>query len=349
MLLLHKPPQRRLNGHYLGRDRAAAPVTDIATHLAGAALTTMVAADVAMTVLALLVPRPAVSMVVHAAVERNVASQAARLKEPIAAAMATIANPATSVAETAAARQKVANVAPTQPIPCSEEIGSSGGGSTGGNSGGDTGGGNVPAPIPIPTLSIPDISIPTFDPSDYVIPTPTLPPIPTIPAAAASITSFTLPTITAESTPGAVLRTFSTYITIYYYTVFVVTTTFIRTETAYVTSSFTSTETQVTALATDSLDADIVFGGLALSILDAPTPTLTASNARDFSQTHRESTAASSAIVGGGAPGVGSVPSAAAGFASGAAGGKRGRMWDLGGVLLWGTVGLGAGLGMVLL
>lgn len=89
----------------------------ISQHLAGAALTTMVAADVAMTVLALLVPRPAVSMVVHAAVERNVASQAARLKEPIAAAMATIANPATSVAETAAARQKVANVAPTQPIP----------------------------------------------------------------------------------------------------------------------------------------------------------------------------------------------------------------------------------------
>ncbi|KAL8823691.1 MAG: hypothetical protein Q9170_008331, partial [Blastenia crenularia] len=177
-------------------------------------------------------------------------------------------------------------------LSCKEETSTGTGGSTGGNGsgGGGGGGGGAPAPVPVPapSYSIPDVTVPSFNPSDYgPLPTPTFPSLPAIPSyAAVSITSVTLPTFTAESSPGAVLKTYSTTLTIYYYTVFVVTTTFIRTESAFVTSSYTSTTTEVTALATDSLDAALIFDTLVLSIDDMPTATVTAPNARDFSQTY---------------------------------------------------------------
>ncbi|KAL9000486.1 MAG: hypothetical protein Q9188_005667, partial [Gyalolechia gomerana] len=310
-------------------------------HLAIVALTAMVLAHAAVTVLASLAPTAVASTAVHAPAVPDAAEQAARLKGPIAVAMATSAKRAISVAETAAARPKAVSVAPTQRDPCSEEIASRTGGTTSRN---ESGGGNVPAPAPSSSYSIPDdVSVSTFDPSDDApLPTPTIPSLPTIPAAAASITSFTLPTVTAASSPGAVMRTFSSTLTIYYYTVYVLTTTFVRTETAFVTSSYTYTTAKVTALATDDLDADLVFGTLALGIYDMPTPTLTASNARDFSRTYGDAVAEATSRTRSQITGVGGV-----GAVSAAAGGKKAMRWEWGSVLLWGVVGLWAGLGMV--
>lgn len=138
------------------------------------------------------------------------------------------------------------------------------------------------------------------------------------------------------------MRTFSSTLTIYYYTVYVLTTTFVRTETAFVTSSYTYTTAKVTALATDDLDADLVFATLALGIYDMPTPTLTASNARDFSRTYGDAVAEATSRTRSQVTGVGGV-----GAVSAAAGGKKVMRCECGGVLLWGVVGLGAGLGMV--
>ncbi|KAL8772985.1 MAG: hypothetical protein Q9209_002005 [Squamulea sp. 1 TL-2023] len=153
--------------------------------------------------------------------------------------------------------------------------------------------------------------------------------------SAPAITSFTFATITASSTVGAELRTFTTTVTIYYYTLFITVTTYIRTETSFVTSAYTSTRERVTALATDVIEADNIFESLERSILLAPTLTVTGSGVADFSQTRELETTSTAR----------SVRSQITGSA-GAAGNGGLSKW---GLWLWGLVGVGVLVGMVLL
>ncbi|KAI4127451.1 MAG: hypothetical protein LQ341_006789, partial [Variospora aurantia] len=109
--------------------------------------------------------------------------------------------------------------------------------SSGAGSGGDD-------PVPIaPPPPIPDTTIPSFTASFTSV---------------ASITSISIPTITAATTSSlgrTSLKTYTTTFTIYYYYIFVTTTTSLRTPSAFVTSDFTSTTTLLTVQATDSRDA----------------------------------------------------------------------------------------------
>ncbi|KAL9599364.1 MAG: hypothetical protein Q9219_003897 [cf. Caloplaca sp. 3 TL-2023] len=309
--------------------------------MAGAATTEPVPVD----------PRPAVFMAALAMKAQSVASKVARLKEPIVAVVIITAMWATTVAGTASALPKVANAAPTPPV-LSARLGNFASSSMANKPAVQTSAvakkraqvaeearaGMVAEAVEeelrqhpknrllLPLLPLPQqlhITIPSFDPSTFSpLPTPTLPSIPIVPTAAAgassiTITSFSLPPITAESTPGAIMKTYSTTLTIYYYTVFVTTTTFIRTPDTFVRSAFTSRTTEVTALATDSLDAALIFDTLALNMIDLPTPTVTASDAVDFSKTHSvagTTTAAagrgSQATAAAGVEGVGAVSGA---------------------------------------
>ncbi|KAL8680520.1 MAG: hypothetical protein Q9224_006934, partial [Gallowayella concinna] len=137
---------------------------------------------------------------------------------------------------------------------------------------GNSGGRVAPEPPIASSYSIPEISIPSFNPADYPsLPpaaVPSLPPVPTYGGAAPPVTSLSYPTITAPSTPGGTgLRTFTSSITVTYYTIFITTTTFVRTETVFLTTSLTSSKKEITALATDSLDANFIFNTIALSMI----------------------------------------------------------------------------------
>lgn len=165
----------------------------------------------------------------------------------------------------------------------------------------------------------------------------TLPPLPSVPS------SFTFPTITAATASGVVLSTFSTTLTYYYYTIFVTTTFLFREESTFVTSDFTSTTTRVTALATDSLDAMLVFNTLRRSLNDASTPRVTASAARDFSRTYTPTSTSSTRVSQfTGAAGAGGAEGAMS------AAGRSVRRWEWG-VWIWAAVGVAAAVGMVLL
>lgn len=116
-----------------------------------------------------------------------------------------------------------------------------------------------------------------------------------------------------------------------------------RTESAFVTSSFTSRKTQITALATDSLDAQLIFDTIDLSLLDGVTETATGSGVADFSQTRvRSSTTSRGGTQSTGAAAGGD--SAEAGQSSAAA--KLSGAWDWR-LWVWGLVGIGVGVGMV--
>ncbi|KAL8996604.1 MAG: hypothetical protein Q9169_003943 [Polycauliona sp. 2 TL-2023] len=201
----------------------------------------------------------------------------------------------------------------------------------------------APPSADIPSISIPDISISSFNPADYTsLADPTIPPIPDIGAAAGgatAITSFTFATITAQSTVGAVLETFTTTITIYYYTLFITTTIFIRTESSFITSDFTSAEQEVTAVAADSADAEDVFRSLRRSIQNAPTPTISGDGVADFSQTRElaESETASGRFIDT------EAGANEGGFTS--AGSRVGISWEWG----VGIVGIGTLVAMILL
>ncbi|KAI4285164.1 MAG: hypothetical protein L6R38_000842 [Xanthoria sp. 2 TBL-2021] len=160
---------------------------------------------------------------------------------------------------------------------------------------------------------------------------------------ATAVTSFTFATITAQSTVGAVLQTFTTTVTIYYYTLFITTTTFIRTESSFITSSITSTEKEVTAVATDSADADDVFRSLRRSILNEPTLTVSASGVADFSQTRKLTGTSTARSQFTGTAGVASY-----GGPTSAAGERVVRTWEWE-MWIWGIVGIGVGAGMLLL
>ncbi|KAL8728875.1 MAG: hypothetical protein Q9166_005115 [cf. Caloplaca sp. 2 TL-2023] len=210
------------------------------------------------------------------------------------------------------------------------------------NSGGDRGSGNAggkaaPPAVSASSISIPDVSISSFSPADYSsLPSATILSLPSVPTygAGAAVTSLSIATLTAQSTPNAILLTFTSTLTIYYYTIFITTTTFIRTESTFVTSSYTSFEQEVTALATDELDATLIFGTLALSVLDAPTQMISGSGVADFSYTRF-----GSSETGAGVAGEGGAMSA----------GERGlRRWEWG-IWVWGLVAMGIGAGIVVL
>lgn len=120
-----------------------------------------------------------------------------------------------------------------------------------------------------------------------------------------------------------------------------------RTESAFVTSSFTSRKTQITALATDSLDAQLVFDTVDLSLLDGATATVTGSGVADFSQTHVRSSA--SRRTGSQSTGT-TVAAGGSGAESGqfSAAGKLSGAWDWR-LWVWGMVGIGVGVGMVVI
>ncbi len=212
--------------------------------------------------------------------------------------------------------------------------------SPGSSGSGSDDGKEAPPPVETSSISIPDVPTSSFNPADYT----SLPNAGGAGGATTAITSFTFATITAQSTAGAVLRTFTTTVTIYYYTIFITTTTFIRTESSFITSSFTSTEREVTAVATDSADAEDVFRSLRRDLLDEPTSTISAIGVADFSETRElagTSTTAGSQFTG----------AAGAGGDSGltsAAGNTVMRTWEWG-LWVWGIVGIGVGVGMVLL
>ncbi|KAL8848878.1 MAG: hypothetical protein Q9221_006103 [Calogaya cf. arnoldii] len=228
---------------------------------------------------------------------------------------------------------------------CSEFDTQSSGSSGNGNSDGE----EAPPSVSTSYISIPDISISSFNPANYTsLAAPTIPTLPDIgggAGGATATTSFTFATITAQSTVGAVLQTFTTTVTIYYYTLFITTTTFIRTESSFVTSRFTFTEQEVTAVATDSSAAEDVFSSLRRSIRNEPTLTVSANGVADFSQTRelaRTSTARSQFTGAAGVAGDGGLTSAA--------GNRVVRTWEWG-MWIWGIVGIGVGVGvgMVLL
>ncbi|KAL8703970.1 MAG: hypothetical protein Q9201_002840, partial [Fulgogasparrea decipioides] len=297
------------------------PATATATHRADAARIVTAMANAATTAPASTAQRrPAAFTALPAPPEPSVARKVARPKTPNAAAPATTATPAIFVAATINARPRGANAAPT--VPCDEEISSSSGGDTSSNGGNDDSGGGVRAPSApeaSPSLSIPNVTIPSFNTSDYPsLPSVTLHSLPAIPtygdsgagsaaAAVATLTSFAFPTFTVTASSGAVLYTFSTVITIYYYTIFVTTTTFITSPSSFVTSDYTSTEQTVTALATDSLDAQLVFDTLVLSLDELPTRKVTQSEARDFSETRVVSSASSRRTASSGSQATGAV------------------------------------------
>ncbi|KAI4208601.1 MAG: hypothetical protein LQ349_009699, partial [Xanthoria aureola] len=141
--------------------------------------------------------------------------------------------------------------------------------SRGSSGSGNNEGKEAPPPVETSSISIPDVPTSSFNPADYT----SLPNVGGTGDATTAITSFTFATITAQSTTGAILRTFTTTVTIYYYTIFITTTTFIRTESSFITSFFTFTEKEVTAVATDSADAEDVFRSLRQDLLDEPTST----------------------------------------------------------------------------
>ncbi|KAL8818525.1 MAG: hypothetical protein Q9223_002867, partial [Gallowayella weberi] len=223
-------------------------------------------ANAAMMAAAPLPPRHVVFMEIAATTTPNAAKKAARPKTQNAVA---------SVITVTWASFAVGTI---------EFTNRSGGSSGSGNSGGKA----APRPVSASSFSIPDISISSFNPADYPSLTPaTIPSLPPVPTSrgGAAVTSFSLPTLTAQSTPGAVLRTFTSTLTIRYYTIFITTTTLIRTETVFLTSSLTYTNQEITALATDRLAADLIFNTIELSQLDAPTQHISASGVKDFSQT----------------------------------------------------------------
>ncbi|KAL8863569.1 MAG: hypothetical protein Q9178_000250 [Gyalolechia marmorata] len=223
-------------------------------------------------------------------------------------------------------------------ISCSEFVTESSGSSGDGNSDGE----ESPPSASRPSISSPDLSPPTTNRAGSTrLPDPTIPPLPTVgrgAGGAAAITSFTFSTITAQSTVGAVMRTFTTTVTISYYILFITTTTFVRLESSFITSSWTSATKDVTALATDSADARNVFWSLESSLRDAPTLRVSGRGVAGFSQT-RSSTARSRATGGAGEAGDGTFLSA---------GGRSTGTWEWG-LLIWGMVGIGVGAGMVLL
>ncbi|KAL8801498.1 MAG: hypothetical protein Q9182_004401 [Xanthomendoza sp. 2 TL-2023] len=269
---------------------APTPDDSAAAILANAAPIATATANVAMMAAAPLPPRHVVSMEIAATTTPNAAKKVARPKTQTA----------------------VASV-----ITVTEFTNGSGGSSGSGNSGGKA----APRPVSPSSFSIPDISISSFNPADYPsLPPATIPSLPPVPTyggsgTAAAVTSFSLPTLTAQSTtPGAVLQTFTTTITIRYYTIFITTTTFIRTETVFLTTSLTYTRQEITALATDRPAANRIFNTIALSASDAPTQSVSANGVRDFSQTRStggtRTTVGTSFATGTGAGVAGSAMSA---------------------------------------
>ncbi|KAL8714215.1 MAG: hypothetical protein Q9220_001944 [cf. Caloplaca sp. 1 TL-2023] len=235
-------------------------------------------------------------------------------------------------------------------LTCAEyRSGGGGGGSsdTNNNNGGGGGGGNTAAPAPAaptaPSISIPSITVPSFTPPDVSFPTPTIPSLPAIPTTG---TSFSFPTLTAATTPGGgALSTFSTTLTLYYYTIFITTTTFLETESAFLSTAYTFTERVATAVATDSLDANLLFDDVVLSWDERATQRVSALGVSDFSATRTTGGATgpvevqATAGTGAGVQGVGG-----SGGAASMAAGRCGV-----GVWVWGVMATGIGVGMVLL
>ncbi|KAI4237418.1 MAG: hypothetical protein L6R40_005910 [Gallowayella cf. fulva] len=258
---------------------------DTATHLEDAAGTVTGTANAATTAAVPLLPKLVVSMATAATTTRNVAQGVARPRIP------TVAVPVTATQGSSAAGMVDAHPKAASAVGEVLEFATRSGGSGGsGNSGGEA----APRPVSPSSSSVPDVSISSFNPADYSslpsVTTHSLPSLPSVPTngGAAAVTSFSLPTLTAQSTPGAVLQTFTSTITIRYYTIFITTTTYVFTETVFITSKLTSLEKEVTALATDSLDAALIFDTLALSAIDAPTQRISGIGVSDFSQTRDE-------------------------------------------------------------
>ncbi|KAL8843967.1 MAG: hypothetical protein Q9205_002446 [Flavoplaca limonia] len=300
---------------------------DIVLHLADAAPTATAVGVVVMMALALLLRRPAVSTVAVATTTLNVARVVVRLWIQNVAVHVRIA----ILANIAAATIEFAN----------EGSGSSG--NSNGASGSTEGEEASPPELPSST-SIPEITVPSSNPADSTsLAPPTIPSLPDIGGQAAgetSVTSFTFATITAQPTVGTVLRTFTSTVTIYYYTVFITTTTLVRSESSFLSTDFTSAEQEVTAVAADSEAAEDIYRSLRRSLNNEPTLTVSGDGVADFSQTRdlSETTAAGSRFTA--AEGDGGFSSAAAG--------RVVRRWEWG-MWIWGFVTIAVGVGMVLL
>ncbi|KAL9032681.1 MAG: hypothetical protein Q9180_006362 [Flavoplaca navasiana] len=317
---------------------------DIVLHLADAAPTATAVGVVVMMALALLLRRPAVSTVAIATMTLNVARVVARLWIQNVAVHVRIAILANIAAVTTYAHRSVANAALVAAFVTQEpEFANEGSGSSGSSNGAsESTGGEEASPPELPSsTSIPETTVPSSNPADSTSPTPpTIPSLPDIGGQAAdetSITSFTFATITAQSTVGTVLRTFTSTITVYYYTVFITTTTLIRSESSFLSTDFTSAEQEVTAVAADSEAAEAIYRSLRRSLNNEPTLTVSGDGVADFSQTRdlSETTAAGSRFTA--AEGDGGVSSAAAG-----------RRWEWG-MWIWGFVTIAVGVGMIML
>ncbi|KAL8881914.1 MAG: hypothetical protein Q9198_000978 [Flavoplaca austrocitrina] len=271
----------------------------------------------------------------------------ARLWIQNVAVQVRIAILANTAAVTMYAHRSVANAALVAAfVTLGPEFSSESSGSSGNsNSASGSTDGEEASPPELPSsVSIPDISVPSFNSADYTsLAPPTILSLPDIGGQAAgetSITSFTFATITAQPTVGTVLRTFTSTITIYYYTVFITTTTLVRSESSFLSTDFTSAEQEVTAVAADSEAAEDIYRSLRRSLNNEPTLTVSGDGVADFSQTRdlAETTAAGSRFTA--AEGDGGFSSAAAGSVM--------RRWEWG-MWIWGFVTIAVGVGMVLL
>lgn len=228
---------------------------------------------------------------------------------------------------------------------CSELSSESSGSSGNSNdNSGSTDGEEASPPELTSSTSIPETTVPSFNPADSTsLAPPTIPSLPDIGGQAAgetSITSFTFATITAQPTVGTVLRTFTSTITVYYYTVFITTTTLVRSESSFLSTDFTSTEQEVTAVAADSEAAEAIYRSLRRSLNNEPRLTVSGDGVADFNQTRdlSETAAAGSRFT---------AAEGDSGFSSAAAGSVMRRCeW---GMWIWGFVTIAVGLGMVLL